>query len=90
MTIPQKEKRHIFSAITAGVRAEQPLSEFCNCAWKVHRREHRSHSVTFVLLAALYPTIEVAFLLEKTEVIQNKVINFKSSWGMPIKGEPGC
>ncbi len=37
--------------------------------------------------AGMLPVMEVVFLLERTEAVQDKKLSFESVWGCPISGE---
>jgi hypothetical protein len=39
--------------------------------------------------AAKLPIMEIVFLVEKTNVVANELIEFSSAWGMPVQGEKG-
>ncbi|CAD7696318.1 unnamed protein product [Ostreobium quekettii] len=65
------------------------LLHFLDLVGDIHLAEHNkdTHALFFCYYRwALYPILEIAFILEKEEVVENKVIKFKSLWGMPLKG----
>lgn len=40
------------------------------------------------LHTGLLPVMEIVFVLQKTQVVENERIEFESVWGMPMSGEP--
>lgn len=45
------------------------------------------NDVRHLLLAGLMPVMEIVFVLQKTRVVENELIEFETVWGMPMNGE---